>query len=248
MTKEAADVPARGEGELALRVCATGPRSPCPSGSRSRRVGAGARLVLGGRDPEAGLERTRSPAGRHRGHGGRHQGSPRRGAGLPQVAAQGPGAGRAEAAGGRRQPGHLGGGPARGSGWNPTADAEARAGGGDPRYARTSRGHGTSSMPATSWHPDLRLPGTGGTDERGREPVRGGAAAHLRRQAVQEGRASGSRSTGAEGRLRTRAETRAGSGWLLPRPTRRWLFRDRDGSEVIGSHECESGMAFVVLQ
>ena len=33
--------------------------------------------------------------------------------------------------------------------------------------------------------------------------------------------------TGAEGW--TRAETRAGSGWLLPRPTRRWLFRDRDG-------------------
>ena len=91
------------------------------------------------------------PAGHHRSHGGRHQGSPRRGFGLPGVRRvvgrraarpQGPGARRAEAAGGRWQPGHPGGGAAgvaRGGGAavlepqdgqraRPSAEAGAEAG------------------------------------------------------------------------------------------------------------------------
>ena len=133
-------------------------------GRGARRVGAafarGRELVYAWADGiyvKAGLEKDKAALlGRHRSHGRRHQGSPRRGAGLPRVGRvvgrgaagpQGPGARRAEAAGGRRQPGHLGGGPAgvaggRGAavlepqdGQRARSSAEARAVGGEAAAA-----------------------------------------------------------------------------------------------------------------
>ena len=130
---------------------------------------------------------------------------------------QGPGARRAEAAGGRRQPGHLGGGPAGvAGGWGaavlepqdgqrPRPSAEARAGGGEAAAARGRvrgvegrgregsrrlrgplRRHEYPKAPETlagRLGPDdrvLRLSRRAleapAHDERGRKPVRGGAA------------------------------------------------------------------------